>query len=115
MLRFKILIIPFLVIMLILTSCTTISVIPIGGAIFEPHQQKVLVYANRNTIDKEYEEIAIITAKIDEEFGFIDDKATMDKILNKAQTIGAHAVIFEDEDLSATTQSIRVTAIKFTE
>ncbi|MEE9190205.1 MAG: hypothetical protein V3U16_05500 [Candidatus Neomarinimicrobiota bacterium] len=105
------LIVPFL----ILTSCTTISVIPIGDAIFGSHEEKVLVYANRSTINKEYEEIAIITAKVDAEFGIVDDEATMSKILSRAQSIGAHAVIFEEEDISEAAQSIRVTAIRFTE
>jgi hypothetical protein len=107
MLKFNILIIQFL----ILTSCTTISVIPIGEANAGLYETNVLVYANRSTINKEFEEIAIITAKVDADFGTVDDKVTMDKILREAQMIGAHAVIFEEEDY----QSIRVTAIKFTE
>ncbi len=105
--KFNILIIPFL----LLTSCTTISVIPIGEANAGLYEAKVLVYANRNTIDKEFEEIAIITAKVDADLGAVNDKETMDKILKEAQMIGAHAVIFEEADF----QSIRVTAIKFTE
>ncbi|MCK4899831.1 MAG: hypothetical protein KAS38_13685, partial [Anaerolineales bacterium] len=75
------------------------------------YETNVLVYANRSTIDKEFEEIAIITAKVDADLGTVDDKVTMDKIFREAQMIGAHAVIFEEEDY----QSIRVTAIKFTE
>ena len=105
--KFNILIIPFL----LLTSCTTISVIPIGEANAGLYETNVLVYANRSTINKEFEEIAIITAKVDADLGTVDDKVTMDKILREAQMIGAHAVIFEEEDY----QSIRVTAIKFTE
>jgi hypothetical protein len=86
-------------------------VIPIGEANVGLYASKVLVYANRSTINQEFEEIAIITAKVDAELGIVDDKETMDKILHEAQMIGAHAVIFEEEDF----QSIRVTAIKFAE
>ena len=96
---------------LILASCTTISVFPIGEANIGLYGESVLIYANRSTIDKEFKEIAIITAKVDADLGTVDDKVTMSKILKEAQMIGAHAVIFEEEDF----QSIRVTAIKFTE
>ena len=96
---------------LILTSCTTISVIPIGDTSSGLYQSKVLVYANRSTINQEFEEIAIITAKVDADFAMVDDKETMNKILHEAFMLGADAVIFEEEDF----QSIRVTAIKFVE
>jgi hypothetical protein len=55
--------------------------------------------------------MAIITAKVDAEMTVVDDEELMGKILREAQIIGADAVIFEEEDF----QSIRVTAIKFTE
>ena len=107
MLKFNTLIISILV----LTSCTTISVIPIGTTNAGLYDGKVPVYVNRNTINKKFEEIAIITGKVDAEFAFVDDSKTMDKILKKAQMIGADAVVFEEVDY----QSIRVTAIRFTE
>lgn len=107
MLKFNTLIISIL----ILTSCTTISVIPIGEPNSGLYNGKVPVYVNRSTIDKKFEEIAIITGKVDADFAVVDDSKTMDKILNKAKLIGADAVIFEEVDY----QSIRVTAIKFTE
>lgn len=96
---------------LILASCTTISVIPIGEPNSGLYDGNVPVYVSRNTINKKFEEIAIITGKVDAEFAVVDDSKTMDKILNKAKLIGADAVIFEEVDY----QSIRVTAIKFTE
>jgi hypothetical protein len=98
-------------ILVILTSCTTISVIPIGEADLGLYQSKVLVYANRGTIDKEFEEIAIITAKVDADFAMVDDQETMNQILHEASMIGADAVILEESDF----QSIRVTAIEFVE
>lgn len=105
MLKFNTLIISIL----ILASCTTISVIPIGETNSGLYDGKIPVYVSRNTINKKFEEIAIITGKVDAEFAVVDDSKTMDKILNKAKLIGADAVIFEEVDY----QSIRVTAIKY--
>ena len=105
MLKFNTLIISIL----ILTSCTVISVIPVGGSSSGVYQDKIPVYTSRATFDSEYEEIAIITAKYDAEFGVASDEETMDKILKKAQLVGADAVILEESD----SQSLRVTAIKF--
>ena len=107
MLKFNTLIVSIL----ILTSCTTISVIPVGATDSGLYEEKVPVYVSRNTINKKYEEIAIITGKVDGDFAVVDDSETMDKILKKAQMIGADAVVFEETDY----QSIRVTAIRFTE
>ncbi len=111
MLKFKIMIVPFLIIMLTLTSCTVISVIPIGEGNSGLSQNKVHIYATRGSIIQEFEEIAVITAKVDEAFGPGDDTLTMNKILSKAQEIGADAVIFEETDYA----TIRVTAIKYTD
>lgn len=105
MLKFNTLIISIL----ILASCTTISVIPIGATNSGLYDGKIPVYVSRNTIDKQFEEIAIITAEVDGDFTVVDDKVTMDKILKKAQMIGADAVIFEEVNY----QSMRVTAIKY--
>lgn len=107
MLKFNTLIISIL----ILTSCTTISVIPVGATNSGLYDGNIPVYVSRNTINKKFEEIAIITGKVDAEFAVVDDSKIMDKILNKAKLIGADAVIFEEVDY----QSIRVTAIKYTE
>ena len=94
---------------LVLYSCTVISVIPIGETNSGLYKGKVPVYTERSTFDGDFEELAIITAKFDAEFGVMSDEETMDKILKEAQMIGADAVILEDSD----SQSLRVTAIKF--
>ena len=104
MLKYSTLIISFFII----SSCTVVSVIPIGASNLGLIQT-IPVYTNNSTFDREVEEIAIITAKHDSEMGVISDEETMGKILKEAQLIGADAVILEDSD----SQSLRVTAIKF--
>lgn len=99
----------FIISFLILTSCTVISVIPIGDSNSGLYKNSIPVYTSRATFDSEYEEIAIITAKYDAQFGVTSDEETMEKILKEAQLIGADAVILEESD----SQSLRVTAIKF--
>ena len=95
--------------LLILASCTVVSVIPIGDSNIGLYQNKIPIYTDRSTFDNEYEEIAIITAKYDADFGVISDEETMDKIFKEAQLIGAEALIFEESDA----HSLRVTAIIF--
>ncbi|MFC1785927.1 hypothetical protein ACFLZA_01005 [Candidatus Neomarinimicrobiota bacterium] len=93
----------------IFTSCTTVSVIPIGTSNSGIYKNKIPVYTSRSTFDSEFEEIALITAKFDAEFGVMDDDGAMEKIFKEAYIIGADGLIFKGSD----SNSLWFTAIKF--
>ena len=89
---------------LLLASCTMVTSIPLG----ETSLGKVPVYTE-TSLDKEFEEIAIITAKYDAEFGSMDDTEAMNKVFKEAYTIGADGLIFKGSD----SNSLWFTAIRF--
>lgn len=88
----------------ILLSCTMVTSIPLG----ESSLGKVPVYT-KTSIDFEYNEIAIITAKFDSELGAMDDTEAMEKVYKEANIIGADALIFKGSD----SNSLLFTAIRF--
>ena len=90
--------------LLLLISCTMVTSIPLG----ETSIGKVPVYTE-SSVDFEFEEIAIITAKYDAEFGVMDDTETMNKVYKEAYSIGADGLIFKGSD----SNSLLFTAIKF--
>ena len=89
---------------LLLASCTMVTSIPLG----ETNLGKVPVYTE-TSLDKEFEEIAIITAKYDAEFGSMDDTEAMKKVYKEAYTIGADGLIFKGSN----SNSLWFTAIRF--
>ena len=102
----------------ILFSCTTVRVIPVNNAKFNAPTTNVTVYSNRNAIEKEYKEIAIIFS--DSDAGMVAYDKIINKILEKAKTIGADGIIIEEKSTSAINMyggltSFKVTAIQFIE
>ena len=102
---------------LLINGCVSVAAIPIGSANYPPHTKNVLVYSSLDDVEKEYEKIAIITAKTGDG-DFVGDKTFFDKMKKKAQTIGADAIVFEEQSDSRgygliSNKSFRVTAIRF--
>ena len=85
---------------LFMVSCVSVSMIPLGDAIFI--NNRVLVYYSRDKINKEYDEIAILKAKTTDAW-LVTDEQMLDKLLEKAKTIGADAIIYESESERSST------------
>jgi len=109
--KIKLFILGILLLNLVINGCVNVSVIPLGNHELYSHKNNVIVFANRESIKKEFEEIAIILSKSDA--GFVSDNVIMEEIILKAQEIGADAIIFEEDNSSDFTQSVRVTAIRY--
>ncbi len=111
---------------ILLVGCVNVSVIPLGDANFYPTNNRVSICYSRDKIEKDYDEIAIITAKTGDA-DFVSDDEMLQNILTKAREIGADAVIYEQQTERAsgsgaiiggviiqdTSASFRVTAIRY--
>ena len=82
--------------LMMLIGCVSVNVIPLGGAEFYPTDANVLVYYNRDNIEKPYDEIAILNAKTTDK-DFVSDEKMLNALLLKAKEIGADAVIYESQ------------------
>ena len=87
---------------LFMVSCVSVSMIPLGDADFYGSNNRVLVYYSRDKINKEYDEIAILKAKTTDAW-LVTDEQMLDKLLEKAKTIGADAIIYESESERSST------------
>ena len=110
----------------LITGCVSVSVIPLGGASFSPTNKNVMVYYSRDKIEKDFDEIAILTAKTGDA-DFVSDDKMLTQLLVKAKEIGADAIIYEQQAertagggafvggvlIQDTKASFRVTAIRF--
>jgi hypothetical protein len=117
-----------ILLLILITGCVSVSVIPLGGASFYPTNKNVIVYYSRDKIEKDYNEIAILTAKTGDA-DFVSDATMLNKLLEKAWQIGADAIIYEQQAertaaggafiggmlIQDTKASFRVTAIRFKE
>ena len=116
---------------MLFNGCVSVNVIPLGDAFLGPfptNQRNVLVYYSRDKIEKDYDEIAILTAKTGDA-DFVSDDKMLNQLLEKAKLIGAHAIIYEQQSertagggafiggvlVQDTKASFRVTAIRFKE
>ena len=101
-----------------LFSCTTVSVLPVNNAKFGNPTNNVTIYSNRDAIERKYEEIAIIFSESDA--GMVGTNKIIDKLLQKAKSIGADGIILEEKSTTSINMyggvtSFKVIAIRFTE
>ncbi|MFC1536119.1 hypothetical protein ACFL4H_01975, partial [Candidatus Neomarinimicrobiota bacterium] len=104
---------------LLLTNCVTITTIPLDGGNYDLSSHNILIFENEEDVKQPYEKLAIITSET-READVVETSKMIDKLLTKANEIGADAIIFREHLIAggtgilfSDTKSIRVTAIKF--